>query len=169
MLKMFCLKYKFKLKFVRHFFIKKQLPFIYSTAITKKKRRLLYNRPYIKSLHDLLKFRIYYGDMTIKKFRKYLQRINKRRIDFISKVCFLLESRLDILLYRLNFVRNPREARKYIKLKKIKVNNKIISKLNHQVYINDIIYMNHDLTILFSKTLYLNLKKKKLYLIILDI
>lgn len=129
--------------------------------MAKKRKFKIYRRDYIVRLHNLLKFRVYYGDMTIKKFRKYLQRINVRRIDFESKICFLLESRLDILLFRLNFVKTPRQAREYIECNKIKINNKIVNKLNNQLYINDIITFDIKLSIIFYKKLLNNLKKKK--------
>lgn len=128
----------------------------------EKKRKLkIYTRDYIVRLHNLLKFRVYYGDMTIKKFRKYLQKVNVRRLDFESKICFLLESRLDILLFRLNLVKTPREAREYIQCNKIKINDKVVNKLNHQLYIYDIITFDKKLSILFYKELLNKLKKKK--------
>lgn len=128
----------------------------------EKKRKLkIYTRDYIVRLHNLLKFRVYYGDMTIKKFRKYLQRVNVRRLDFESKICFLLESRLDILLFRLNLVKTPREAREYIQCNKIKINDKVVNKLNHQLYIYDVITFDKKLSILFYKELLNKLKKKK--------
>jgi len=128
----------------------------------EKKRKLkIYTRDYIVRLHNLLKFRVYYGDMTIKKFRKYLQKVNVRRLDFESKIYFLLESRLDILLFRLNLVKTPREAREYIQCNKIKVNDKVVNKLNHQLYINDIITFDKKLSVLFYKELLNKLKKKK--------
>jgi len=128
----------------------------------KKKKLKIYTRDYIVKLHNLLKFRVYYGDMTIKKFRKYLQKINTRRLDFESKICFLLESRLDILLFRLNFVKTPRESREYIKCGKIKINDNIVKLLNYQLYINDIITFDKDLSIIFYKNLLLKLEKKKI-------
>ena len=128
----------------------------------EKKRKLkIYTRDYIVKLHNLLKFRVYYGDMTIKKFRKYLQKVNVRRLDFESKICFLLESRLDILLFRLNLVKTPREAREHIQCHKIKINDKIVNKLNHQLYIYDIITFDKKLSIFFYKELLNKLKKKK--------
>ena len=137
------------------------MKFNYPRMMQIKKMRKIYTRDYIVRLHDLLKFRVYYGDMTIKKFRKYLKKINTRRLDFESKICFLLESRLDILLFRLNFVKNPREAREYIKCKKIKINDKIVINLNHQLYINDIISFEKNLSFTFYKTLLLNLIDNK--------
>ena len=127
----------------------------------KKKKIKVYTRDYIVKLHNLLKFRVYYGDMTIKKFRKYLQQVNTRRLDFESKLCFLLESRLDILLFRLNIVKTPREAREYIKCKQIKVNDKIINILNYQLYINDVITFDIKLSKHFHEFLLNNLEKKK--------
>lgn len=127
----------------------------------KKKKLKIYTRDYIVRLHNLLKFRVYYGDMTIKKFRKYLQKVNTRRLDFESKICFLLESRLDILLFRLNLVKTPREAREYIQCKKIKVNDNIVKNLNYQLYINDIITFDKKISDIFYKNLFLKLKNKK--------
>lgn len=99
--------------------------------------------------------------MTIKKFRKYLQKINTRRLDFESKICFLLESRLDILLFRLNLVKTPKEAKEYIQCRKIKVNDNIIKNLNYQLYINDIITFDKKVSDIFYKNLILKLKNKK--------
>ena len=133
MFKIFCFKYRYQIQIIKS----------------------LYRKSY-------LQFRVYYGDMTIKKFRKYLQKVNTRRLDFESKLCFLLESRLDILLFRLNFVKTPREAREYIKCKKVKINDKIVNTLNYQIYINDIITFDKNLSITFYENLLNNLEKKKI-------
>lgn len=161
MFKIFYFKYRNKIKIIKSLYRKNYIEFNYSRIMKKKKKVKRYTRDYIVKLHNLLKFRVYYGDMTIKKFRKYLQKVNTRRLDFESKLCFLLESRLDILLFRLNFVKTPREAREYIKCKKIKVNDKIINTLNHQLYINDIITFDKNLSIYFYNYLLSNLEKKK--------
>ena len=161
MFKIFCFKYRYQIKVIESLLNKPYMKFNYPRMMQIKKMRKIYTRDYIVRLHDLLKFRVYYGDMTIKKFRKYLKKINTRRLDFESKICFLLESRLDILLFRLNFVKNPREAREYIKCKKIKINDKIVINLNHQLYINDIISFEKNLSFTFYKTLLSNLIDNK--------
>ena len=161
MFKIFCFKYRYKIQIIRSLYRKSYLKFNYSRIMQKKKKLKIYTRDYIVKLHNLLKFRVYYGDMTIKKFRKYLQKVNTRRLDFESKLCFLLESRLDILLFRLNLVKTPREAREYIKCKKVKINDKVINSLNYQLYINDIITFDRNLSINFYKNLWKKLKKKK--------
>ena len=162
MFKIFCFKYRYQIQIIKSLYRKSYLQFNYSRIMQKKKKLKVYTRDYIVKLHNLLKFRVYYGDMTIKKFRKYLQKVNTRRLDFESKLCFLLESRLDILLFRLNFVKTPREAREYIKCKKVKVNDKIINTLNYQLYINDIITFDKNLSINFYENLLNNLEKKKI-------
>lgn len=161
MFKIFCFKYRYQIQIIKSLYRKSYLQFNYSRIMQKKKKMKVYTRDYIVKLHNLLKFRVYYGDMTIKKFRKYLQKVNTRRLDFESKLCFLLESRLDILLFRLNFVKTPREAREYIKCKKVKINDKTINSLNYQLYINDIITFDKNLSINFYENLLNNLEKKK--------
>lgn len=161
MFKLFCLKYRYEIKFLKFLYRKPYIKFNYPRIMQKKRRQKLYIRNYIVRLHNLLRFRVYYGDMTIKKFRKYLQRVNSRRLDFESKIFFLLESRLDILLFRLNLVKSPREARQFIKCMKIKVNDKIVNSLNYQLYINDIITFEKSLSIFFFKNLLLKLEEKK--------
>jgi small subunit ribosomal protein S4 len=126
----------------------------------KKKRRKIYNRDYIINIHILLFFRTYYGDFSIKKFKRYLTRIKTRRIDYVSKIIFLLESRLDILLYRLNFFKNPREARTFIKSKSILINNNLITKLNYQMYINDVMSINSKYKKFLYKQILNKLNKK---------
>jgi len=162
MFKIFCFKYRYQIQIIKSLYRKSYLQFNYSRIMQKKKKLKVYTRDYIVKLHNLLKFRVYYGDMTIKKFRKYLQKVNTRRLDFESKLCFLLESRLDILLFRLNFVKTPREAREYIKCKKVKINDKIVNTLNYQIYINDIITFDKNLSINFYENILNNLEKKKI-------
>jgi ribosomal protein S4 len=162
MFKIFSFKYKNEIQVIKSLYRKSYLDFNYSRIMQKKKKLKIYTRDYIVRLHNLLKFRVYYGDMTIKKFRKYLQKVNTRRLDFESKICFLLESRLDILLFRLNLVKTPREAREYIKRKKIKVNDQVINILNYQLYINDIISFDNNLSNYFRFNLLSKLENDKI-------
>jgi ribosomal protein S4 len=162
MFKIFCFKYRNQIQVIKSLYRKSYLDFNYSRIMQKKKKLKIYTRDYIVRLHNLLKFRVYYGDMTIKKFRKYLQKVNTRRLDFESKICFLLESRLDILLFRLNLVKTPREAREYIKRKKIKVNDQVINILNYQLYINDIISFDNNLSNYFRFNLLSKLENDKI-------
>jgi ribosomal protein S4 len=158
MFKTFIYKKKRKIRLIRFLLWRPRRVFMYSKRIPIKKFFKTFNKTHIKFMRVFLFFRTYYGDFTIKKFKKYVNSINKRRIDIMSKILFLLESRLDILLYRVNLFKNPREARSFIKMKKIKINNKIINKLKHHIYINDII----DFVLPFKKFLYKNFLQKLL-------
>lgn len=156
MFKIFSFRFRHRVRLLRYLYRKIYFKFQYPRIIKKKRKIKPYKQEYILRLHNLLKFRVYYGDMTIKKLRKYLQRVNTRRLDFESKICFLLESRLDILLFRLNLVKTPREAREFIKCKKVKINYQIVTRANYQLYINDIISFEKE----FAKILFNNLEKK---------
>jgi hypothetical protein len=73
MFKIFSFKYKNEIQAIKSLYRKSYLDFNYSRDMEKKQKLKIYTRDYIVRLHNLLKFRTYYGDMTIKKFRKYLQ------------------------------------------------------------------------------------------------
>jgi len=149
MFKLFCRRYRYKIGILKYILRKSYVKFNYSRIIPRKKKIRNYRKSYIANLHYLLKFRTYYGDMTIKKFRRYLQRVNIRRIDFEVRICILLESRLNILLFRLNLIKTPREGKHIIRCKKIKINGKKVSILNRQLYINDIIYFEKNMSLKF--------------------
>jgi small subunit ribosomal protein S4 len=60
------------------------------------------------------KLRGYYGNMTEKQFRRVYQEAIRRRGDTAENMIGLLERRLDILVYRLNFVPTVFAARQFI-------------------------------------------------------
>ncbi len=160
--KILCNKNKSKIRIIRFLLKKYFKKFIYSISMARKHHKKLYNKDYIVKLHTFAIFRKYYGDFTKKKFKSYLKRIDTRRIDYVSKLLFLLESRLDIILYRLNIYKTPREARNIIKSNKITVNNKIINKLNYQLYINDIINIKYKYKKFLRKNIIKKIKKKEI-------
>lgn len=153
MFKIFLLKYKNKLISIKYILRKGFFKFNYPRIMPLKRKRILYTRDYIVRLHELLRFRVHYGNMTIVKFKKYLKRINRRRLDFETSVCFLLETRLDILLFRLNFAKNPKVAREYVRCKKVKVNGSFVTSLNYQLCIHDIITFDDDIVDIFYNQL----------------
>jgi len=68
--KIICYKNRRKSRLVYFFFKKHFKKFIYSKNIIKWKKRRIFNKDYIVYLRTLLIFRTYYGDFTIKKFKK---------------------------------------------------------------------------------------------------
>jgi len=160
--KIICYKNRRKSRLVYFFFKKHFKKFIYSKNIIKWKKRRIFNKDYIVYLRTLLIFCTYYGDFTIKKFKNFIKKLDKTKLDFISKCLILFESRLDILLYRLNFFKNPRESRNFIRNKNMKINNKIIKILNYQLYINDIIDIKLKYKWYFYVKIYKKIKNKKI-------
>ena len=156
MFAVFVNKFKFRVRSLRFFLKKYRKIFDYSTAMPRYKRRRDYRKEYIKNLRDLMHFRIYFGSSSVKKFRKYLTRVNKRRFDFESRLLFLLESRLDILLIRLNFFNSLKEARIFVQNGNVLVRNKSNSNLYYHLYLHEIVsikkkYRNYFYTKILNK------------------
>jgi small subunit ribosomal protein S4 len=70
------------------------------------------------------KLRGYYGNMTEKQFRRVYQEAIRRRGDTAENMIGLLERRLDILVYRLNFVPTVFAARQFINHGHVLVNGR---------------------------------------------
>lgn len=113
--------------------------FKYSINISKRMFKRLYKKHYIRRLHLLMKLRAYYGNINLKKFKKFLNFTLKPNIDFMSNLLLLFECRLDLILYRINFFKTPLEAKQYIKAGIILVNNRVVTNYKQQIYLNDII------------------------------
>lgn len=99
---------------------------------------------YIRFYNKIFRFRVFYGNMTIKKLRRHLKTFNQKWLNYSNKVLLLLESRLDVLLYRLNFFKNPKEARIFVKNKIIYINDKLIKRPNYYLHLYDLISFRLD-------------------------
>jgi len=101
----------------------------------KRKKRTLKISTYL----GMLKLRRFYGNLKKKQFKKII-RSSQSSINVIKKSFpFLLESRLDVVLYRSNLFNSIYTARQFISHKKIYVNGNIITRCSYQLSINDII------------------------------
>ncbi len=94
---------------------------------------------YGKSLKLKQRLVNFYGSIKNFQFKKYLIKEKKHQNPTFFHFIRTLESRLDVILYRSNFVLTIYEARQLINHKKVLVNNKIISKINTQILPQDII------------------------------
>jgi len=74
---------------------------------------------------------------------KNLKVENKSNVNIIKEILVCFEYRLDVLLYRLNFFASTYEARKYISLGHILVNEKPCLKYNYIAKKGDIIRIVH--------------------------
>jgi small subunit ribosomal protein S4 len=97
---------------------------------------------YKKSLIQKQVLRSFYGNISEKQFKALLLKSNlfnsKSKLSFIS----LLESRLDIFLYRANLVRTLHEARQAISHNKVNVNGKNIKSKGSLLSPGDVVQLN---------------------------
>ncbi len=125
----------FRLKSKKWNLFKKRLRF--RKEIKPEKRKKFFQ----KRLFEKQQFRNFYGcihEYQLKNiFKKLLKRDNK--INVFKKFVILLERRLDINLVRLKFVKTVFKSKQLINHRKIKINNKIISKPNFLLQEGDVI------------------------------
>jgi ribosomal protein S4 len=81
----------------------------------------------------------FYCNIPEKSFQLLLQKAEKSKSKTIDKLISLLESRLDLTLYRAGFVSSPHMARQLINHGFVCVNTKIISSLNIMLKPGDVI------------------------------
>lgn len=89
-------------------------------------------------LREKQKVRRMYGILE-RQFRRYYHLANRLKGNTGENLLFLLEKRLDNVIYRMGFSCTRSEARQLINHKCILVNNKIINISSYQVNINSII------------------------------
>lgn len=104
-------------------------------------------------------FRCFYSFIKIKYLRKMVIKSLKKK-DSVNFFVYLLESRLDVLLLRLNVVSTIREARQKILHNNILVNNKIKKNYAYNLKENDILTFKKNLIFSIKKKWYFNIKKK---------
>ena len=81
----------------------------------------------------------YYGNVSEKKFRSYYDEAMRRRGDTASEIIAQLESRLDAIVYRANFVPTVFAARQIVSHGHILVNGKHVNIPSYQVRVGDVI------------------------------
>lgn len=106
--------------------------------IRRFKRRRKRSKISIAAL-DAKKFKVFYN-ISVSKIKKLIK--NSFDITFGSKYWFFLwqlETRLDVMIYRLHFVTTVGQARQLINHGKITVNGKIINRQSYSVKTHDVI------------------------------
>lgn len=125
----------FKLNTKKWNLFKKKLR--YRKEIKPEKRKKFFQ----KRLFEKQQFRNFYGCIHEYQLKNILQKLSKKdnTIKVFQQFLVLLESRLDINLVRLKLVKTIFQAKQLINHKKIKINDKIISKPNFLLEKGDII------------------------------
>ena len=85
------------------------------------------------------KLKGYYGNIGEKQFRRYFKEASRMKGDTSQNLIGLLERRLDMVIYRANFVPTVFAARQFVNHKHILVNGKIVNIPSYQVKEGDVI------------------------------
>ena len=104
-----------------------------------------YKRRYKNTLQTYKKFKLFYGNFTQKKMKKFIIQTlkNKKKTNNLKLIFLkLFESRLDTILYRAKFSKSIRTARQLIIHGKILVNNKKITSQSYLLTPGDLISIN---------------------------
>lgn len=85
------------------------------------------------------KLKGYYANISEKKFRKIYQEAKSLKGDTGENIIGLLESRLDTLVYRANFVSTMFAARQFVSHKHVQVNGKAVNIPSYKLKIGDVV------------------------------
>lgn len=81
----------------------------------------------------------YYGNITEKQFKKYYEEASRRKGDTSENLISLLESRLDMVIYRMKFAPTIFAARQIVSHNHVEVNGKRVNIASYKVKPEDII------------------------------
>lgn len=87
--------------------------------------------------------KLFYLTLKYKQFRTYAQIASRRDGFFQFNYCYFIEGRLISLIYRTNFIISMFEIIEYIKRGSVIVNGKVLSYVNANVNIGDIVSFNN--------------------------
>ncbi|MAI08401.1 MAG: 30S ribosomal protein S4 [Magnetococcales bacterium] len=90
-------------------------------------------------LREKQKLKGYYGDVKEGQFRTIFKEAVRRKGDTSENLIALLESRLDAIVYRLNFVPTVFAARQFVNHKHVMVNGKVVNIPSYRCRPGDVI------------------------------
>ncbi len=85
------------------------------------------------------KMKFYYGNISEKQFRNIFKNASKIKGDVSENFIGLLESRLDVVVFRSNFVPTVFSARQFINHKHVLVNGKTVNIPSYKLNIGDVV------------------------------
>lgn len=155
------------IKFFLLFFLKIKRKSIPSFFRIKIMEQPFYSRKRTKFYKFFIlrqQFRFFYSFIKIKFLKKIILKSLKRK-DSVNAFVYFLESRLDVLLFRLNLASSLREARQRILHGAVLINGKNVRSCSYNLGEGDCLSFKKDLIIFFKKRLFKNLMSKKNFLI----
>ena len=85
------------------------------------------------------RLKFYYGNISEKQFRNMFELASKNKGDTSENFIGMLESRLDAVVYRANFVPTVFAARQFISHKHVSVNGKTVNISSYRLKIGDVV------------------------------
>ena len=113
-----------------------------------KKKLLTYKDSFLEKS----KVRFYYGFFKEKQFKNIYKKAKEHKSNFDKNLISILESKLDIVLVKMGFVRSIFEAKQLINHNKVLVNNKIVNRSLFFLKNNDVISIKQKYSLLQKKT-----------------
>jgi small subunit ribosomal protein S4 len=90
-------------------------------------------------LREKQKLKGYYGNISEKQFFGIFEEASRRKGDKSQNLIKLLESRLDAIVYRMNFVSTVFAARQFVNHKHVTVNGKVVNIPSYRCQPGDVI------------------------------
>ena len=113
---------------------------------------------FTKYFYHRMQFKLFYGCLKTKYIKKAIT-LSQKKKNKISYFIYLMELRLDVILYRLNLTATIREARQLVLHGKVKVNNLIIKNPSYALRLNDLLSFKKSSIYFLKKKIYNNIKQ----------
>jgi len=94
---------------------------------------------YGKQLRAKQQLKKHYGTISEKSFKKIYKEAVRRKGDTSENLIGLLESRLDTVIFRANFVPSMYGARQFVNHKHVKVNGQTVNIPSYRIKVGDVI------------------------------
>lgn len=99
------------------------------------------------------RLKFYYGNISEKQFRNLFELASKTKGDVSENFIGMLESRLDAVVYRANFVPSVFAARQFVNHKHVMVNGKTVNISSYRLKVGDVVQIrekSRDLNIVLE-------------------
>jgi small subunit ribosomal protein S4 len=90
------------------------------------------------------KMKFYYGNISERQFFNTFTLASKMKGDVSENFVALLESRLDAVVYRANFVPTVFAARQFVNHKHVKVNGKVVNIPSYRLKVGDVVEVREE-------------------------
>jgi len=138
-----------------------KIPFLFSTSqinyeLSKKAKRF---SDFKNQLKERKKLALLYGKLSRKNIQKTLKKASQLSGKKNDNFFFLLEARLDVVLFRACFFPSIRTARQWINHNKILVNNQLVNSSSYQLKPGDVVSIKAKYNMLLIKQIMQFFKK----------